>query len=79
MMHEEITLHLDPDKALKLVELCSESDFDVNVLCGSKCFDGESILSVMDLCGRTVTIAPVGVEDYEYEAFRAKIKEIGDS
>ena len=73
---EEITLWLNPETALQLVKLCSESDFDVNVLCGSQCFDGESIVSIMDLCGHTVTISPVTQDELEIEMFRKRVKEI---
>ena len=76
---EEITLWLDPDKALSLVKLCSESKFDVNVFCGSHCFDGESIVSILDLCGHTVTISPVTQDKLEIETFRRKVKEISRS
>lgn len=73
-MDNEITLWLDGNRAIKLVDLCNSCEYDVNVLYGRRCVDGKSIEGVLAMCGRPVTIAPVGVDDIEYELFRRKVQ-----
>ena len=72
-----IKLYLDISKVNALCAACDSCDFDVNVICGRVCVDGKSVMGVMEMCGRTVELAPVTYDDLEVEEFFRKVKEIG--
>ena len=73
----EIRLKLDIDKVSPLCHICDTVPYDVNVICGRICVDGKSIMGVMEMCGRTVTLAPVTIDDDDYETFFDRVKKIG--
>ncbi len=73
----EIRLDLTLDKVNKLCAICESLKFDVNVICGRVCVDGCSVLGVMEMCGRTVVLAPVTINDEEYDYFYERVKEVG--
>lgn len=72
-----IYLELDVSKVNKLCAICESMDCDINVLCGRVCVDGKSVMGVAQFCGRVVTLAPVTDDDYIYETFYKKVKDIG--
>ena len=73
----EIRMDLQIDKVNKLCAICDACNFDVNVISGRICVDGKSVMGVMKMCGRTVTISPVTLNDDEAEDFFNKIKPLG--
>lgn len=73
----EICLNLTIDKVNALCAICDSFDFDTNVIYGRVCVDGKSVMGVMEMCGRVVTLSPVTYDDFEREAFFRKVKEIG--
>ena len=73
----EIKMDLSIDKVNKLCSICETLDFDVNVICGRVCVDGRSIMGVMEMCGRVVTLSPVTQDEYEIETFFRKVNKIG--
>ena len=73
----EIQLKLDVTKVNPLCHICDTMPFDVNVISGRICVDGKSIMGVMEMCGRTVTLAPVTQDNTEFEMFFDKVQEIG--
>jgi len=73
----EIKLNLDVDKVGKLCSICDTCDYDINVISGRVCVDGKSVLGVMEMCGRVVTLVPVAVNDSDYEEFFKKVEPLG--
>lgn len=70
-------MKLDLDNVNALCQICDSSNFDVNVICGRVCVDGSSVMGVMEMCNRVVTLAPVTYSDKEYEEFFEKVKPLG--
>lgn len=73
----EIKLRLDVNQAEQLCSICESVDYDVNVICGRVCVDGKSLVGVMKMCGRVVTLAPVTQDEDEYNNFFYLVKKIG--
>ena len=73
----EIRMNLQAKNVTDFVAVCNKEKFDVNVICGRYCVDGKSVMGVMDMCGRTATIAPVTTDEIEIERFFKRIKPLG--
>ena len=76
-MTKEIRLNLTLDKVNRLCAICDALNYDVNVICGRLCVDGKSVMGVMEMCGRIVTLAPVTNDEHEIEDFFNKVQEVG--
>ena len=74
---KQIKLELKVEIVNRLCAICESSDFDVNVICGRVCVDGRSIIGVMKMCGRIVTLSPITQDQYDIETFYRRVKEIG--
>ena len=73
----EIRMKLDINQVNALCAICDAEDFDVNVMCGRICVDGRSVMGVMEMCGRVVTIVPITNDDFKVEEFFRKLEKIG--
>jgi len=73
----KINLELDLEKVNDLCNICDSSDFDVNIVAGSLIVDGCSVMGVMGLCDRTITIIPVTSDPVEIAAFYERVKPLG--
>ena len=74
---KEIRMNLTVDKVNKFCSICDSLDYDVNVICGRLCVDGKSVMGVMEMCGRTVTLSPITDDQRLVYEFFNKMKEIG--
>ena len=77
ILNKEIRMNLTVDKVNKFCAICDGLDYDVNVICGRLCVDGKSVMGVMEMCGRTVTLAPVTNDQHDIHDFLHKMKELG--
>lgn len=73
----EILIKLDIEKVNRLSAICSETECDVNVMCGRQCVDGKSVMGVAQFVGRVVSLIPITDDAYIYETFYRKVAEIG--
>jgi len=73
----EIRMKLTVDKVNKFCAICDSLNIDVNVISGRLCVDGRSVMGVMEMCGRDVTLAPVTNDYFEIEEFFRKVSELG--
>ncbi len=74
-----IVMNLTVDKVNKLCNICDAFDFDVNIVSGRVCVDGKSVMGVMKMCGRKVTVIPVTDDEDAWERFYQRMSEEVDA
>lgn len=72
-----IKMKMTVDKVNKFCAICDGLNFDVDVSCGRICVDGKSVMGVMEMCGRDVTISPITDDLEAVDMFFDKIKDLG--
>ena len=72
-----ILLKLTADNAEKLCEICNEFECDINVINGSTCVDGKSLIGVTHMANHVVQLSPVTFDDYVVETFFRKVEPLG--
>lgn len=76
-INKKIKMDLDITKVNKLCAICDALDFDVNVICGRLYVDGKSVMGVMEMCGRTVTLDPITYDKNELSRFFHQVEQLG--
>lgn len=85
-MEKPITASLtlnSPELVNDLCNLCDryKNKFDVDIVCGRYSVDGNSVLGVLQLFGRTVTVMPLVCENDDLESvyeFLEGVRMLGD-
>lgn len=72
-----IKLKLDLEQVNELCSICDSLPFDVNVCAGRLMVDGRSVMGVMGLCGRVVTIKPITTSASDIAKFFSRIEPLG--
>ena len=72
-----IKLQLTVDKVNKFCSICEGLDYDVDVCYGRICVDGKSVMGVMEMCGRDVTITPLTDNKEDVDVFFSKVQDLG--
>lgn len=72
-----IKLDLDLEQVNDLCNVCDNVPFDVNVIAGRLMVDGRSVMGVMGLCGKIVTIVPITTDDEAIKEFFSRIQPLG--
>lgn len=79
LMEKPITANITLNSIEQVNDLCNlcdryKSKFDVDISCGRYSVDGNSVLGVLQLFGRTVTVMPLVCEDDDMESVREFIE-----
>ena len=72
-----IYLNLSADNAEELCRICNEFECDINVIYGSICVDGKSLVGVMKMCNHIVQLSPVTSDEFLVEKFYREVVPIG--